>query len=128
MYARERACVRTYSIRLAALKVCIAVCRSVLQCVVVCCSVLQCVAMCAENMLWNVEALFNSNLAPLQVFSVCCRVLQGVALAAWSAENVLWNLDEFSESRASSGVLCVLHCIAVCCRTFQCDAVCSGVL
>ena len=43
----------------------------------------------AENMLWNVEALSNSNLAPLQV---CCSVLQCVAGCECRVLKTCWGI------------------------------------
>ena len=63
----------------------------------------------------------------LQCVAGCFRVRQGVALAVLSAENVLWNLDVFSESSASSGVFYVLQCVAVCCSVLQDVSVCCSV-
>jgi len=88
-----------------------------LVCVAVCCSVLQCVAVCAENVLWNVEALSNSSLAPLQVFSVRCSALQCVAVCCWvTCCGIL---------RRFPILFRCLVCVAVCCSVLQCVAMCA---
>jgi len=96
-------------------RVCLAVCCSVLLCGAVCCSVLQCVAV------WC---------SVLQCDAVCCCVLQCVSVCC--SKILVWEYivsNSHSAIKGRTGMRCsVLQCVAVCCSAMQCVAECCCVL
>ena len=96
---------------------CVAVCCSSLQCIAVWCRVLQCVAVCR-----SVQQCVAVCCSVLQCVRVCCSVLQGVAGCC----RMLRCVAACCSLLQCAAVCHLLQYIAVCCSSLQCDAVCCS--